>query len=190
MHQNYFRDYRPEQGRYLESDPIGLIAGVNLYGYVEANPFKYFDNFGHIKWKGAYQLISAGASKFGAGAGGFIASFTLRSECVNGRRGWAWVGARGLTIGFGIGVLPIISESASTIEMEDFQGNVNPFVFNGGFSMLSITILLFYSPLAEVKLGGAIGQARGWGLSTDLASVGGFSGISYVIRQRVECCND
>lgn len=35
---NYFRDYSPDIGRYIESDPIGLKGGLNTYGYVEADP--------------------------------------------------------------------------------------------------------------------------------------------------------
>jgi RHS repeat-associated protein len=28
LHYNYYRDYSPEIGRYIESDPIGLAGGV------------------------------------------------------------------------------------------------------------------------------------------------------------------
>jgi RHS repeat-associated protein len=35
---NYFRDYDPQIGRYVESDPIGLGGGVNTYGYAQALP--------------------------------------------------------------------------------------------------------------------------------------------------------
>jgi RHS repeat-associated protein len=38
LYYNYFRDYDPEIGRYVESDPIGLEGGTNTYGYVGANP--------------------------------------------------------------------------------------------------------------------------------------------------------
>ena len=46
MHYNYFGDYDPRVGRYLQSDPIGLRGGVNTYGYVENNPFRYIDPLG------------------------------------------------------------------------------------------------------------------------------------------------
>jgi RHS repeat-associated protein len=35
---NYFRDYDPNTGRYLESDPLGLTAGVNTYSYSRNAP--------------------------------------------------------------------------------------------------------------------------------------------------------
>lgn len=43
---NYFRDYNPAIGRYLQSDPIGLHGGVNVYGYVYQNPISYSDRYG------------------------------------------------------------------------------------------------------------------------------------------------
>ena len=45
---NYFRDYDPELGRYIQSDPIGLRGGVNLYGYVKQNPLIYIDPEGTV----------------------------------------------------------------------------------------------------------------------------------------------
>jgi len=46
LHYNYFRDYDPSLGRYGESDPVGLFAGVNTYAYVLGRPVLLFDQFG------------------------------------------------------------------------------------------------------------------------------------------------
>ncbi|MFV3372303.1 RHS repeat-associated core domain-containing protein [Pseudomonas sp. NY15435] len=46
LHYNYLRDYDPETGRYVKSDPIGLNGGLNTYGYVEGNPVKNIDLYG------------------------------------------------------------------------------------------------------------------------------------------------
>lgn len=43
---NYFRDYDPATGRYVQSDPIGLRGGLNTYSFAFSNPITYFDPFG------------------------------------------------------------------------------------------------------------------------------------------------
>ena len=50
LHYNYFRDYEPTTGRYIEADPIGLEGGMNLYGYAGANPLKFTDATGLDYW--------------------------------------------------------------------------------------------------------------------------------------------
>jgi RHS repeat-associated protein len=44
---NYFRDYDPTTGRYIESDPIGLAgASYSTYTYTSDSPLKYADPTG------------------------------------------------------------------------------------------------------------------------------------------------
>ncbi len=75
LHYNYFRDYDPQTGRYVQSDPIGLAGGLNTYGYANQNPLVYVDPRGE-------------AGLAGAGILGGAALVCLRSPqlCVAGIR--------------------------------------------------------------------------------------------------------
>ena len=52
LHYNYFRDYDPGTGRYIEADPIGLDGGLNLYLYANAAPTMYTDPLGLFTSRG------------------------------------------------------------------------------------------------------------------------------------------
>jgi RHS repeat-associated protein len=126
LHYNYFRDYDPRQGRYVQSDPIGLGGGINTYAYVSNSPLGFSDPKGLVKWSG--EAYGGGAS---VALGGSLFWFDLKSECVNGKYAYIRVFASALMLGFGIRA----NGSASGVDFDDGLTELRPDRFNGGFAV-------------------------------------------------------
>jgi RHS repeat-associated protein len=45
-HYNFHRDYKPNIGRYIQSDPLGMSAGSNTYEYAYENSINFYDSEG------------------------------------------------------------------------------------------------------------------------------------------------
>ncbi len=67
---NYFRDYDPTTGRYIQSDPIGLIGGFNTYVYGMNNAIRFIDPRGLDVWVGGELTGGVHVGPFGVFAGG------------------------------------------------------------------------------------------------------------------------
>ena len=189
LHYNYFRDYDPRTGRYVQSDPIGLGGGLNTYAYVGGNPIRKIDPLGLVEWSGSQ--VEFGAA---VGVGGLFTTLTLESECVNGQMGKATVWAVGPSIGLSAGVkdfpeLP--GGSSPSVQFEDNFSHVDPRVFDGFFSgyWAGVMAAPFKLGFNITVLGGAhavgVSPSYGFGLGA------GYSytvGSSTVISSSVEPC--
>ncbi|MBO9663902.1 RHS repeat-associated core domain-containing protein, partial [Dokdonella sp.] len=61
LNYNYFRDYEPVAGRYIESDPSGLKGGIGTFPFVASSPINLIDRKGLDFW------VEGGTSDQGGG---------------------------------------------------------------------------------------------------------------------------
>jgi len=127
------RDYDPSIGRYVESDPIGLLPTRkptpttplnHVYAYARANSLSRIDPLGLVDWSGTFSGGTVGSIR----TAGFY-YFDLKTQCINKKRGFA----KGFAIGVGFGWGIDVSFTLSAQEFKDFEVIPNPNVFVGGF---------------------------------------------------------
>lgn len=123
---NYFRDYDPSIGRYVESDPIGLRAGLSTYSYVRSRPSQFADPSGLISWKGSVNSYGFGPYSRD--------DYTLESECKCGHKAKVKVQAQAFAVGKGG------TWASSNAEFEDSLSCPEPYVFAGPYFKVSAGI--------------------------------------------------
>jgi RHS repeat-associated protein len=86
LHYNGQRYYAPTLGRYVSSDPIGLVGGANTFAYVRSNPTNSFDPRGL-----ADLLFVNGTHTFTVldGKGNVVGDYPAANNAQSGSRG-AW----------------------------------------------------------------------------------------------------
>ncbi|MBK8010239.1 MAG: hypothetical protein IPK13_02765 [Deltaproteobacteria bacterium] len=102
LHHNRFRNYDPRTGRYLEPDPLGVRASVNVYAYASADPINWTDPMG-------LQAVDVPATVGAVDLGPNVKGFNLLKEA--------------LTVDVG----QIVSEAASV----DWDGPINVIFAHG-----------------------------------------------------------
>jgi RHS repeat-associated protein len=84
LHYNYYRDYDPTVGRYVQSDPIGLLGGMSTYGYANHAPATFSDPMGLFGKKIgggiANMLVRPIYQRLGGGAAARAASMAAKAR--------------------------------------------------------------------------------------------------------------
>ncbi len=97
---NYARDYDPQTGRYVESDPIGLAGGSpSTYAYVGGNPVSNIDPLGLLTLSIGY--TGSSVLGFGGNVGGGV-YFNYSGGQIN--VGTYVTGGAGVGLNFSAGV--------------------------------------------------------------------------------------
>lgn len=181
---NYYRDYDPTIGRYIQSDPIGINGGTNTYAYVESSPLNYIDPFGLAKWTGRWEYLDAGIPF--TSLGGIVGQIIVTSECVDGKQWYVWLkfsgagGSGGYPVGLG----------ASRIEMNDPYPTADPLQITGDFTVASGTFASMAGVSTTImQVGTATSASFGPFIGIDMswADYHGSVGIEKAVERNCEC---
>ncbi|MFA7172592.1 MAG: RHS repeat-associated core domain-containing protein, partial [Kiritimatiellia bacterium] len=165
LHLTLYRAYSCEQKRFLQSDPLGIDGGVNVYAYGKINPLAFVDPWGLREYPAVN--ISSG---FSAGPVSFEGgSITLVDVMTGETHGFAY---GGFGVGLGAGVVGSVEIGVVNMDYpDDFAGwgmAVSGFLAAGaeGVSGQLSRTVYFDVDANSMGAGGAVGV--GFGVSGGL----------------------
>ncbi len=83
LHYNVMRDYNPLIGRYAQSDPIGLVGGINTFVYVESNPVNLVDPSGQLAFLWHFGITLAATGSLNTAWNAMAVDFAPGSQGTN-----------------------------------------------------------------------------------------------------------
>jgi RHS repeat-associated protein len=84
LHYNGLRDYDPAIGKFVESDPVGIVSGINTFSYASSNSLSVFDPSG---LSSAIYNPSAGVVTVVNGAGVSVGTFPAANNAQSSSNG-------------------------------------------------------------------------------------------------------
>ncbi len=172
LFQNGWRDYDPSSGRYVQSDPLGLEAGMSTYAYVRGNSYVRIDPLGlaNILVGASLTFIPGGGGSLG---GGLYISYTAQDGLDLGLYGSA-SGGIGANIGAGVNV-GYVPGASSNISGTSIDASIS-----GGPFAATVSGAINQPPYAGYSAGVGIGLPGGASLSvTRTGHVGVQDGITW-----------
>jgi len=156
LNYNYFRDYNPVIGRYIEADRIGLRGGINLYSYVGNKPVRFIDPWG-------LTTVQVGVT-----VNGQLGPFSFTGSAgiaVDGSGNVGVYSTGGGGAGAGTAVSGGVSVSASNAQtINDLSGPFNQVSLGGGWGPNASGDAFTGSSPNGVVLGGGITVGAGLGV--------------------------